>query len=91
MILETIASFTASDLKQSGPILDAATRGMVRLTRRGDVFLLLREAQLAHMLQEAADPRPKTLADLLVDYDAEDVKARLGAWTNAAPSGGEAL
>ncbi len=91
MSVETIASFTASDLKQSGPILDAAARGVVRVTRRNDVFLLLRETQLTQMLQEAADPRPKNLADLLVDYDRDEVKARLGVWNGDAPSGIEDL
>jgi hypothetical protein len=91
MSVETVASFAASDLKQSGPILDAATRGVVRITRRSDVFLLLREAQFADIMREAADPRPKTLADLLVDYDPADIKTRLGAWTADAPAGTETL
>ncbi len=91
MSVETVACFTASDLKKSGPILDAAARGVVRVTRRNDVFLLLRESQLAQMLQEAADPRPKNLAELLVGYDKDDLKARLGAWNADAPSGIEAL
>ncbi len=89
--METVASFTASDLKQSGPILDAAARGVVRITRRNDVFLLLRETQFSDILREAADPRPKNLAELLVDYDPADIKARLGTWNIDEPAGRETL
>ncbi|HQT86038.1 MAG: hypothetical protein B7Z58_13385 [Acidiphilium sp. 37-64-53] len=91
MSIDAIANFTASDLKQSGPILDAATQGVVRIKRRGEAFLLLRETQFETMIAEAADPRPKTLADLLVDYDPNDVKQRLTTWINEQPSGRETL
>lgn len=91
MVIEAVASFTASDLKQSGPILDAAVRGVVRIKRRGETFLLLREAQFERIVEEAADPRPKSLADLLVDYDADDVKSRLSGWSADAPVGKEVL
>jgi len=91
MTVQTIADFTASDLKQSGPILDAAVRGVVRIRRRGEAFLLLREAQFDRLVAEAADPRPKTLADLLVDYDAAEVKGRLSGWLSDTQAGNEAL
>lgn len=91
MTIETIGNFTASDLKQSGPVLDAAARGVVRIRRRGEVFLLLREAQFEQMIAEAADPRPKTLADLLADYDAQEVKERLASWFADPPAGKELL
>lgn len=42
-------------------------------------------------MAEAADPRPKTLADMLVDYNAEEVKARLSSWLTDAPVGKELL
>jgi len=91
MAIETIADFTASDLKQSGPVLDSAARGVVRIRRRGDAFLLLREAHFEQLMAEAADPRPKTLADLLVDYDAADVNNRLSGWLADTPTGNEGV
>ncbi len=89
MDVHFVSSFTATDLKAPGPVLDAATRGPVRVTRRGQSFVLMREEQLAEIVAEAADPRPKALADLLVDYDAEDVKKRLGGWLIDPPVGKE--
>jgi len=91
MDVRFVSSFTATDLKAPGPVLDAATRGPVRVTRRGQSFVLMREEQLAEIVAEAADPRPKTLADLVVDYDAEDVKKRLGGWLSDPPVGKESF
>ena len=42
-------------------------------------------------LAEAADPRPKTLADLVAGYDADRVKVRLAGWLADTPAGNEAL
>ena len=83
------ASFTATALKSPGPVLDAAARGLVRITRRGETFVLLREAHLTELLAEAADPRPKTLADLVAGYD--PAAASLGTWLADPPAGKEAL
>ena len=91
MKIEAIASFTATGLKTPGPVLDAAARGPVRITRRGETFVMLREAQLDELLAEAADPRPKTLADLVSGYDADAVNPRLGGWLTGRPEGKEAL
>ena len=91
MKIQSVAAFTATNLKTPGPVLDAAARGPVRITRRGETFVLLREAQLAEIIAEAADPRPKDLADLVADYDAEGVKSRLGAWLTDGPVGKEML
>jgi hypothetical protein len=91
MSVDAIGTFTASDLKQSGPILDAAAQGVVRIKRRGEAFLVLREAQFDMLIAEAADPRPKNLADLLVDYDADEIKARLSWWLTDGPAGKELL
>jgi hypothetical protein len=91
MNMDSVATFTASDLKQSGPILDAAVRGVVRIRRRNEAFVLLTETQFDRILAEAADPRPKTLSDLVADYDAADVKARLSHWNAEPPQGQEAL
>jgi hypothetical protein len=43
------------------------------------------------LIAEAADPRPKNLADLLVDYDADEIKARLSWWLTDGPAGKELL
>ena len=63
----------------------------MRITRGGEAFVLLREAQLEEIIADAADPRPKSLADLVAGYDADSVKARLGGWLADRPAGKEAL
>lgn len=88
---QRVAEFTASDLKAPGPILDAAVRGIVRIRRRAETFVLLREAELDALLAEAADPRPKTLGDLLQGYDAPEVTGRLRGWLEDRPAGKEGL
>ena len=91
MRIAPVAEFTASDLKTSGPVLDAAVRGLVRIRRRSQTFVLFSEARLAEIVAEASDPRPKSLADLLKDYDADDVKARLRGWEADGPVGKEGV
>jgi hypothetical protein len=91
MKIDTIASFTATNLNTPGPVLDAAVRGPVRITRRGEAFVLLREARLAEILDEAADPRPKELADLVAGYDRAEMTSRLGHRLTDQPEGSEAL
>lgn len=91
MRVTPIAEFRASDLKTSGPVLDAAAQGIVRIRRRGQTFVLLSEARLDELVAEASDPRPKSLADLVEGYDADDVKSRLRGWQADAPSGKESL
>jgi len=61
-------------------VLDAAARGVVRIRRRSQTFVLLSEARLDEIVAEASDPRPKSLADLLEGYDPDDVKSRLQGW-----------
>lgn len=87
----SVAEFTASDLKASGPVLDAAARGVVRIRRRGQTFVLMSEARLEEIVAEASDPRPKSLADLVKDYDADDVKSRLREWFADGPAGKEVI
>ena len=91
MHMASIAEFTASDLKASGPVLDAAVRGVVRIRRRSQTFVLLSEARFAEIVAEASDPRPKSLADLVKGYDANDVKARLRGWEADEPVGKEGV
>jgi len=91
MDMKPVAQFFASDLKKSAPVLDAAMQGLVVIKRRNEQFVLLRQTQLDQMMEEAADPRPKCLEDLLVDYDAVKIKQLLAAWDNDPPAGSEIL
>jgi hypothetical protein len=68
-------SFSATDLsKSAGKLLDAALNGAVRITRREQSFVLLREEALSELLRDAREDRPRSLEDLLRDYDAEKIK-----------------
>ena len=89
MRTETVADFTASDLKTAGPVLDAATRGVVRIKRRGQAFLLLREEDFDRIVAKEAAPRPKTLAERLENYDPAKIRKLLGGWTDFPPAGRE--
>jgi hypothetical protein len=91
MHMTAVAEFKASDLKASGPVLDAAARGVVRIRRRSQTFVLLSETRLDEIVAEASDPRPKSLADLVAGYDADDVKRRLRGWQADAPVGRESI
>lgn len=91
MRVASTAEFTASDLESFSLVLDAATRGVVRIRRRGQTFVLMSEARLDEIVAEASDPRPKSLADLVRECDAEDVKCRLGGWDAEEPVGKEAI
>ena len=91
--LTCAASYSATDLnKCGGQILDtAATKGAVRITRRGQDFILMRGEQLSGLLEAARDGRPQSLADLLCDYDAAKIKGLTAAFLNDAPAGRETL
>jgi len=91
MDIKEVASFKAADLKNTGPIFREASRGIVKISRHSERYVLMRESDLQQLLTEAADPRPKTLADLLEGYDAEAVKAKLGSWVTDGPIGKEVL
>ena len=92
MPLDIIAEFSATSFsKQASRALDAAGQGIVRVRRRGEIFVLLRIDQLQDIIQDAADPRPKTLEDLLVGYDPIRAKAEAGAWLTDSAVGKERL
>ncbi len=91
MEIKEVASFKAADLKNAGQVFREASRGIVKISRHSERYVLMRETELAQLLSEAADPRPKTLADLLEGYDADAVKARLGSWLTDASVGKEVL
>lgn len=73
--LRFAASYSATDLNKSGGRLrDAASRGAVRIARRQQRFVPIREDALVDLLKEAREDRPRSLEDLHRDYDAKKVK-----------------
>jgi hypothetical protein len=92
MRLDFVAEYQATEFsKHPGRVLDAAARGAVRVKRRGEVFVLLRARQFEEIIRDAGDARPKTLEDMLVGYDAAEIKARIGGWLAGAPVGKEVI
>jgi hypothetical protein len=90
--LRWAASFSATDLNKSGgKLLDAALRGAVRITRRDQCFVLMREEALGELIEDARDDRPKSLHDLLRDYDAEKLKKLTRGFLDDAPKGKERI
>ena len=86
------ASFSATDLNKSGgKLLDAALKGAVRITRRDQSFVLMREDALAELIEDARDDRPKSLQDMLRDYDAEKIKRLTRGFLDDAPEGKELI
>ena len=87
------ARYSATDLnKVGGQILDtAASAGIVEISRRGQEFVLLLKSDLDGMLEDARENRPRTLDDLLRDYDADKIKKLTSGFLNDLPSGKESL
>jgi hypothetical protein len=86
------ARFSATDLNKSGAkVLDRALDGAVEITRREQHFVLLREEQLKRLLTEAREDRPRSLEDLLRDYDPEKIKAETRAFLDEDPAGSELI
>jgi len=87
-----VATYTATDLNKSGgKVLDDAGRGTVRIRRRGNSYLLMREDTLDGLLAAARDGRPQSLADLVRGYDASKVKSLTSGFLKDAPLGKERL
>lgn len=86
------ASYTTTDVNKSGSRVydDAWQKGGVEITRRGQRFVLLRRDYLAKLIEEARDDRPKTLDDLLRDYDADKIRT-LTEEFDVSPSAGKEL
>src|SRR3954453_19223622 len=86
------ARFSATELnKAGGKALDTALDGAVRITRRGQSFVLIREELLSQLLDAARDPRPQTLDDLLRDYDADNIKPLTRSFLYDDPAGQELI
>lgn len=89
--MDVLCEFAATALKSTGPVFDAASRGAVRITRHRERYVLVREERLEQIIAEAADPRPKTLAELVAGHDAKAEKVALRGWLDDEPVGNEAL
>jgi len=85
-------TFSATDLNKSGgKLLDTALKGAVRITRRDQRFVLMREETLAELLDDARDVRPKSLDDLLRGYDADKIKKLTRGFLDDLPTGKERI
>ncbi len=69
-------SYSTTDINKAGARVydDAWVKGGVEITRRGQRFVLLRQDYLTKLIEDAHDDRPKTLDDLLQDYDAGKIR-----------------
>jgi hypothetical protein len=87
-----VATYTATDLNKSGgKVLDDAGRGTVRIRRRGNSYVLMREDTLDGLLAAARDGRPQSLADLVRGYNAGKVKSLTRGFLDDEPVGKEQL
>lgn len=90
MSVAVIAEMSSADLnKTSGKVLDIAFEGPVRVTRRNQRFVVMREEALENLLDAARDNRPQSLEDLLQDYDKEKINRLAGGFLADPPSGKE--
>jgi hypothetical protein len=92
MAVAIVAEMSSTDLnKTSGKVLDAAVEGPVRVRRRDQRFVILREDALDELLAAARENRPQPLAALLQDYDCEKVASLVGDFLADAPAGRELI
>ena len=87
------SSYTTTDVNKAGSRVydDAWQKGGVEITRRGQRFVLLRRDYLAKLMEEAGDGRPKSLDDLLRDYDADKIKTLAAGFLDDHPAGKEMI
>ncbi|MEI8394110.1 MAG: hypothetical protein WCF85_05200 [Rhodospirillaceae bacterium] len=91
-MLEFFAQMSSTELnKTSGKVLDLAIEGPVRVIRRNQHFVIIREETLDNMLEAAKENRPRTLQDMLVGYDSEKIKSLVGGFISDEPAGKEIL
>jgi len=65
--------------------------GAVRIRRRGTSYVLMREENLAKLLEAARTGRPQSLEELLRGYDAGKVKSLTREFLDDRPAGKERL
>ena len=86
-------SYSTTDINKSSSrgYDDAWVKGGVEITLRGQRFVLLRQDYLNKLIEEARDDRPKSLDDLLLDYDASKIQKLTSGFTNEPPTGKELI
>ncbi len=93
--LQPSAEFSASDLKHSGAVLEAVNaHNVVRITRRGTNFLLLREDYALQFAADLTDDTPKSLEEMLDGFTPEDavrLREQLAGWRDDPPQGKELI
>jgi len=91
-MLALFAQMSSTELnKTSGKVLDMAQQGPVRVVRRNQNFIVIKESTLDDMLVAARENRPQTLEDMLIDYDKEKIRRLAGGFIYDAPLGKEIL
>ncbi len=86
------AEMSSTELnKTSGRVLDLAQKGPVRVIRRSQHFIVIREEALDDMLEAAQENRPKTIQDMLVGYDREKIMKLVGGFISDPPKGKEII
>lgn len=92
MTVSIVADVSSTDLnKTSGKVLDKAVLGPVRISRRNQRFVVLREETLEDMLNAARTNRPQSLEDMLQGYDKDAARREAGSLLSAPPVGREVL
>lgn len=86
-------TYSATEVNKAGSRVydDAWVKGGVEITRRGQRFVLLREDYLAKLIEEASDDKPRSLDDLLRDYDRDKIRALTMDFAEAPPAGKEII
>ena len=86
-------TYSTTDVNKVGARVydDAWSKGGVQITRRGQRFVLLRQDYLTKLIEDAHDDRPRSLDDLLRDYDADKVKKLTAGFTDEPPAGREII
>ena len=91
-MLGLCAELSSTELnKTSGKVLGLAQKGPVRVVRRLERFIVIREDVLDDMLEAAKENRPKTLQDMLVGYDRDKIQILVGGFISDPPEGKEII
>jgi len=92
MPVPVIAELSSTELnKTSGKVLDIAAEGPVRVLRRTQRFVVLKEETLEGMLDAAREDRPQSLDDLLRNYDKKKIHDLAGGFLTSSPAGKEII
>jgi hypothetical protein len=72
-------------------MLDSLVRSAIGVIRRKQRFVLIRGYVLGGLPEGALVERPKSLADLLSDYDVQKIRTLTRSFRNDAPAGREMI